>query len=207
MNNAALFIVTYLGLIAIGTLVVGGWFFITRGEKITLPDGSIQKKGKIFRDWYFYFTQELPAPKQIYFKGKELKSLVKKLNPYFNNLVTVHEGAVSILNDKDFKEKNVFSQVQEDFNIRFWPKGDGYYAIYREYPDYVFPEWVRYPMAVCATCFSSVYGSFFYWSTYPFIGKHLYSWMEMPILASVIFWIVFCFSLSIPLTALAKKYN
>jgi hypothetical protein len=209
---ALIFALSFLGLIAIGTLVVGGWFFTTRGRITVLPDGTQKKEGKLFKFVYFYFMQELPAEK-IYYRGDELTKVASQME---DNLlrslqhgarVIVHPAAISIQLGGDDAKKTLKREAKQ-LGVSVLDKGDGYYALYKEYPQYLFPEWVRDPLVKCATCFSSFYGSLFYWSTYPFIGKHLYSWMEMPILASaLLFWVIFCFSLAIPLTALAKKYN
>jgi hypothetical protein len=212
LQNIVLFLVAYLMLIIIGTLVVGGWFFVTRGSIETLPDGTRMQKGKIFRSWYFFWMQEKSPKRKIYYTGAQLRLLARQqLAPYFGwgNMV-VNDSSLELVGG-DFRK--MIGQVENDLNIKFLCKGpvlDGdaqIYSIFREFTVYRFPEWVRHPLAQCATCFSSIYGSLFYWGMIPFLGRDLYSWAQMPILAMIFFWVCFCFSLSIPLTALAKKYN
>ncbi len=81
------------------------------------------------------------------------------------------------------------------------------YLPYKVYTNYVFPEIIRTPLAECATCFSSIYGSIFYWSAVALIEQKLFNWSNIPWLAAIFFWGVFCFSLSVLNTALAKRFN
>lgn len=208
IDNVLLFILSYLGLIAMGSLAVGGWFFTTRGKATILPNGAIKKEGKVFKFVYFYFMEETGTEK-IFYRVGQVTKLIEEMRATglipegigFN--ISYESGIVSTT--WDGAKKFLYNYCKQ-VGVGFLDKGDGYFAFYKEYPVYRFPEWVRDPLVKCATCFSSFYGSLFYWTAYCFIGDHLFLWMQMP-LAPVIFWIIFCFSLAIPLTALAKKYN
>lgn len=203
IDNALLFILSYLGLIAMGTLAVGGWFFVTRGWTTTLPNGSVKKQGKIFKGVYFYFMQER-GTERIYYSGEELQKIADIIKAHLPEAIIKVFPSTVIIQQQSIAE--AVQSLCKQLGYEVLPKGDGYFAFYKEYPVYRFPEYIRDPLAKCATCFSSLYGSIFYWTAYLLIGDYMFSWMRSG-LAPLIFWIIFCFSLAIPLTALAKKYN
>ncbi len=215
-------LLTFLALIAIGTLVVGGWFFITRGWTETLPDGREIRKGKIFRGWYFFWMKETAKPERIYYTGAQLKILYKQfklsLGKKFSDLdlvIELHDAALQVTawrKDREEKDKHILvgvyhqtreelMEVGESLGFRVHDKSNGFFALYKEFPAYRFPELVRHPLASCATCFASLYGSMFYWASVGIFA------VRLPILALLFCWICFCLSLAVTLTAVAKKYN
>lgn len=208
----ALFIGVFFVILFIGSLAVTGWYFITRGEIKTLEDGVTKKKtGKVFKGWYFYWTRTKPEKKKVYFDEAHLFDLFIKMKPKFhaggNNFDIVLEGrAFKIKNATKWQEEIRWSEMAYD--VKFIEMSPGEWKVYKEYDDYVFPYWVRDPIAVCATCFASIYGSLFYWPVMWFLPKdNIFTWATSPFLAAVIFWGIFCFSLSVINTALAKRFN
>ncbi len=194
-----------------GTLAVSGWYFITRGEKETLPDGTVKKTGKIFKDWYFFWTQT-KGVKKIYYQNDQLFYLLMDYLSYYPandyGLVpeTGNKASLKFKNEMFAKKfESDIEKIKTDLQVEVLLKGD-YVSFYKEYDEYVYPEWVRMPLAECATCFASVYGSLFYWPVI-WLQHGLFRWSYHPNVAALFFWIVFCLSLSVLNTVIAKKFN
>jgi hypothetical protein len=63
-----IFGVFYVGAIFVCSLFIVGWYGITRGEKNVKSDGSVEKRGKIFMEWHFFFDRK----KRVYNHSKTL---------------------------------------------------------------------------------------------------------------------------------------
>lgn len=213
--NIIQFLTFFSLMTAAGTLAVTGWYFITRGEKETLPDGSIKRVGKIFKGWYFFWTKEKETKKKIFYKGDALAKIIAEVNSNLPYTRLVMDGySFRIFATQDEKQEfplvaipNIISQIEHQWGVKLFPKSDGYFSVYKEYPDYVFPEWVRMPLAVCATCFSSIYAAIYYWGLIGLIAQPVFTWATYPWAAAIFFWGVFSFALSVLNTALAKAFN
>lgn len=206
------FILLFAFLVIGGSLSVTGWFFITRGWVEILPNGKPVKRGKLFNRWFFFWNRENGSPKKIYFEAQELYYLVGEMSGLFPDFNFENRGGTSIRIYGNYKDhQNILAQVSKKLDVQFSSFGgsDGYceYAAFREYPVYVFPEWVRFPLACCSTCFASIYGSAFYWGAISLINENIFGWATSPVVACLFFWIVFCLTLAVINTALAKKYN
>lgn len=207
------FIQLYLCLLVAGTLAVTGWFFITRGRKEQLPNGEISYKGKIFKGWYFFFTKT-NGKKRIYYTGIQLEQLHNQYlidfpdNPFS---FTVDGNSFLINTETSFRERRLKdfidnkARVEIALGAKALVKGHNI-SFYKEYDDYVWPEYIRDPLAMCCTCFASIYGSIFYWGVIS-MSNGLFDWTENVVTAKVFFWISFCLSLAVLNTALAKKFN
>jgi hypothetical protein len=203
------FILVYFVIVFSGSLAVTGWYFITRGDKKILEDGSEKRVGKVFRNWYFYWTK-IRGMKKIYFDEPHLFELFLKIRDKFMVSKGVYEIKQTerkfwITNWENYSEE--MRWIENAFEVKFKHTGGGQFVVYKEYEDFVFPYWVRDPLAQCATCFSSIYGSIFYWLLIALPKQSLFNWASIPWLAAVCFWIAFCFSLSVINTALAKRFN
>lgn len=203
----------YMYFLVAGTLAVTGWYFITRGEKETMPDGRIHKKGKVFRDWYFFWTKTRGL-KKVFYKGSELDLLWSRYkmeygeeNP-FNFSPDYNSWIVPVTTENSNYLLHNIRGLEERLQVRAEIRKN-VVSFYKEYDDFVFPAWVRDPLAQCATCFSSVYGSIFYWGVICLGNNknYIFAWTEYVLLAKICFWIAFCFSLAVLNTALAKKFN
>lgn len=211
------FIQSFLIIIILGTLTVTGWFFITRGYEQLMEDGSIYRYGKIFKAWYFFWTKKKKEKERVYFDNAHLMTLYYEIRKKFQYNAQVSgkkpfaiwvdgdEMYIDIFTITDYIEK--IREIENDNKIKFFDIGTGQYKVYKEYDQYVYPEWIRDPLAACATCFSSIYGTAFYWLLIALCDVNLFAWSSYPVLASVFFWISFCFCLSVINTAIAKKYN
>lgn len=137
-----IFLICYILMIFICSTMIVGWYGITRGEIVHVEGGGVQKKGKIFKEWHFFWDR------------KKVVSLDEH-----------HDGM-----------------------------------------EYVWPEWVRYPLSECLSCMSSVYGTLFYWGMVSLIGPHLmYLWAYHPLGAKIWGWVVFCICVSAMNPIIYKK--
>lgn len=204
----------------LGALAVTGWFFITRGKIQQLPDGSIKKTGKIFKGWYFFWTMEKKAKKKVFYTGSALKKVVYELNNSYRKYIfkiSVDEKYMLIFPQPGaaFDKPDILTMLQEieykwSFKINSNSQSKEYVTVapYEEHPQYIFPSLLRDPLAVCATCFASIYGSIFYWAVI-LNAKCLFAWTWPAhiLLMKIFFWIALCLSLAVLNTALAKKFN
>lgn len=204
------FILLFVGIVAFGTLAVTGWYFITRGEIKTREDGSKVKTGKVFRDWYFFWMRTRAEKKRIFFNEANLVELYLKIRDQYQSRelyhsITVEGRSLNFKTPEKFREERKW--MEKAFDIKFFDQGGGLYSVYKEYDDFIFPAYVRDPLAQCATCFASIYGSAFYWLLIALVKQNLFAWASVAWLAAVFFWITFCFSLAVLNTALAKRWN
>lgn len=205
-----IFILVFFAVIFLGSLAVTGWYFITRGEEKLMEDGSKKRVGKVFKNWYFFWTKTKPQKKKVWFDEAHLFDLFVKIKPKFlvsRDVYDLVQEGVTFKIQQAQKWYEEMRWIENAFDVKFFDKGGGIYSVYKEYDDFVYPYWVRDPIAVCATCFSSVYGSIFYWVLVALPKQSIFGWANTPWLAAVCFWIAFCFSLSVVNTALAKRFN
>jgi hypothetical protein len=208
------FLIVFAAMVTFGTLCSSGWFFITRGRWTTLPDGKKIAEGKIFKHWYLYWNKQRKTKKIVQYKHAQLRMLATRLMPEIERRLTkknenarmaVTTTAINLYGYTILTPEDI-EQLQKEHNVIIMHVGLNSIELMAELDDYVFPEWVRDPLANCATCFSSVYGSLFYW-LFTIQAPPLFRWSAMPDFTAIFFWIVFCFSLAVLNTALAKKYN
>lgn len=205
-----MFMLLFAGILIFGSLAVTGWFFITRGEIKVREDGSKVKTGKVFRDWYFFWTKVKDRKEKVFFNEANLYELYLKIRDQYRAkelyaCISVEGTSLLFKGAEKFNEERQW--IEKAFDLKFYDQGGGLYSVYKEYDDFVFPAYVRDPLAQCATCFSSIYGSIFYWLLIALVKVNLFAWATVPWLAAFCFWIAFCFSLSVLNTALAKRWN
>lgn len=200
------FLQTFTFMIIIGSLLVTGWFFITRGFEQIMPDGNIYRYGKVFKGWYFFWNKKKIEKQKIYYTGKQLSELVVNLQRNDALKIQLYGNAIRIGTGNGIDVENLYtSSVSHGFKV--FDKGDNVFALYKEYDDYVYPWWVRDPLANCATCFASLYGTIAYWTFIALSKESLFYWSSHPVIASITFWVAFCLSIAVINTALAKKFN
>lgn len=216
-------------LIAFG-IIINGWFAITRGEWEYLPDGTRRKKGNIFKAWYFYWMQETIDKEWIRYEGSELQIMHKRLIGLLGQSSIVHcENTIIFEEDKRYHDKIVGGQpkqsdyiehvkayIKDGFGLetQIYSEESGLYGLrlYKVYPVYVYPEWVRKMMASCITCHSSVYGTILFVGFHCLVNKNLlhgFMYAAFPYYhywpAMILTWVVMLFALSYINTVLWKK--
>lgn len=209
------FLVSYFLIVLLGSLAVTGWYFITRGTKEIQPDGTIKEKGKIFKGWLFFWNKTKQSKKRYYYSGKALYDLVTEINNMSpvaflllnlgeeRNTVKVQPSISSHELEKMLKQVGQVEADEQEIDLDFRITS---VKFFKEEDVYVFPWWLRDPLAVCATCFASIYGSIFYWGLILNVPG-LFDWAPHTLFAKLFYWVAFCLSLSVLNTALAKKFN
>lgn len=210
-------ILSFFALLLLAGMFINGWYAITRGYKEYYPDGTIRKRGKIFREWTFFWEKEKPEPILKFYSGAELVYLLHKMRIYIKP-----DMSVGIRNDNELSVSESFKPmipiIEKEMDIQMsihWEEGHtmSIVNVWKKYPDYVFPWWMRDMLASCITCFSSLYSTLFYvfihvlfrWD----ILRHtLYGcfaddkmWLAIPLT-----WVTYCFSLAWLNTVLWKKF-
>lgn len=204
------FIFIFFALLFIGSLAISGWFFITRGEEIVLEDGKKRRTGKLFRGWYFFWMKKRSCKKVIFFDDDHAFELYMKVRDKFvigkdKYDLTPVNGFFKI--DNATRYTDIIRWIEGAFEVKLKDDGGGLFRIVMEEDQYVFPHWLRDPLAKCSTCFASIYGSLFYWLLIALVKIDLFEWSSNVTLAKIFFWIVFCLSVAVINTALAKKFN
>lgn len=224
----------YLLLMLVVAFFVLGWYAITRGQVIKFPDGTEKKAGKIFKAWYFFWMKQRSEPIKKYYTGFDLLLLASNvLSANGLSVKAIGNSHVQVEYNKTEEEialiqariKNGFDAETEVVLLEnevlivgsFVPmiKEKAGYSIrfYKEYEDYVFPDWVRDMTAGCITCHASIYGSIGFWTFHclvkaQYLHEYVYGWVphNFVVPAMIMTWGAFCFSLSYVMTVLWKKF-
>lgn len=196
--NLSDFLAFYLLLLLLSTLIITGFYIITRGEKITLPNGKYRHRGKILKAWSLFWEQ-ITDYNHIYYKGAELE---KK----FQYLLQCNADFC----DKLFydKKEDCYLQIRQTLSIvdisyikdvlqceAVMDVLGKSLLLYNEEPNYYFPEWLRFPLSQCPPCMASIGGTMVYWPVMLFAGN-VFAWANYVPAAYIYFWIIFCFALS-----------
>ncbi len=197
-----------------GALAIGGFFCITRGDWEILPDGSRVKRGKIFMDWYLFWYQKKTAVNCIFYKDDELLKVVRILQLQMSNKLNIAMWGRDYVDVIGVVSKEWANEVEIKYNIKVTINnvvGGTRLHLHKEYPLYYFPTWVRDMMAGCVTCHSSWLGSICFWLPF-FLVKHgavenlCFPWTGHYIIALLLTWVAYCFTVAFVVTALWKKY-
>lgn len=195
MTTLQSFLIVYFLLLLLASLVIIGFYIITRGEKLRQPDGSYARRGKLLKDWSIFWEQTT-GTRRLYYQGDELQNKHKWLNDCNSSLamrLTVMQDQSSFkINGTIAPEE--YSYLRDLLQCQVEIK-DEYVFIYQDEPEYYFPEWLRFPLSQCPPCMASVYGSIIFWSMYVVIPLQ-FAWTLYPGIAAILFWIMFCISLS-----------
>ena len=189
------FLITFLLMLLSGSIFVLGFFTITRGKIIILPNGTEQKEKEKFGDWQL-FWEDIKLYKKVFYEGEQLEFKLKILE----QLKPMYMGVISFSTEQ--KKSLYFSTLPTDAEIRDIEfnlnchvfKNDTVIFLYEEEPIYRFPEWVR-KITNCYICLSSLGGTFYYWFLVYLYPSIFYNSLH-PTLSKASFWIIYCVSLS-----------
>lgn len=82
------------------------------------------------------------------------------------------------------------------FWSKFWQhfemKPKAGYKFNELFPVYRFPEWIRHPLSECIICYSSIYGSIIFWTTWIF-QRWYFPAETLPL---ILVWVAYCISLA-----------
>lgn len=199
-------LIQFLLHLLVGALFICGWFAITRGSIEIMPDGSQKRVGKIFMGWYFFWYREHSRKLKIYYRGDELRKLLVQMDnssTFKLSIESINDDRIEIIGS--LVPKWIDEMIQK-FGIIIEDKqilrtGNHIVSFAKEYPNYVFPTWLRDVMAGCVTCHSSWLG------TICFCIPQL--WFTYPVTVSgeiLMLWVGYCISEAFIVTALWRKY-
>lgn len=177
-----------------GSIFILGFFTITRGKKVQLPNGEYEIEKEIFGDWQL-FWEDIIKYKKIFYEGQPLEDKLKileQMKPAYMGTISFTEKKKSFV----FNTKPTDAEIRDiewSLNTHTIQKGEVVF-LYDEYPVYRFSEWVR-KITNCYICLSSVGGTFYYW-TINYFYPNIFQYSQNPILCKIVFWVIYCISLS-----------
>lgn len=185
------FLITFLLMLLSGSIFILGFFTITRGKKIIMPNGEEEIEKEIFGGWQL-FWESIERYKKVFYSGDQLEFKLKILE----QLKPVYIGEVSFstsdrkslffnfpLSDSEIRD------IEFTLNTHIFKNGDVIF-LYDEMPVYRFSKWVR-KITNCYVCMSSWMGTFYYFTLLYFYPKVVIGTTQR-----IVFLIVFCISLS-----------
>lgn len=199
------FLVTFLLMILSGSIFILGFFTITRGKIIILPNGNEEKEKEIFGDWQL-FWEDILLYKKVFYEGEQLEFKLKILE----QLKPAYMGEISFAPEKRsfiFNTPPTASEVRDiefSLNCKSFQKQEVLF-LYENEPVYRFSEWVR-KITNCYVCLSSCGGTFYYWILMYFY-PNLFLDSTNPTLCKAIFWIIYCISLSFVNKAIKENFD
>jgi hypothetical protein len=211
MTSLQNFLISYVLLLAIGPVIIIGWYAITRGRIEYQTDGTAYQTGKLFKGWHFFWTAH--KTKDVRLGGQSLILALLKLQrelPIKDWHFEVHRGNQFKVFGTDVSElqKNGL-QIQHLCNARLVILEGEKFGLVGTQKIYKFPEWLRDPLSECPTCMASVYGSLIYWIVVYYAGKErMFAWVEGGLdwpWPHVDFWIFYCIGCAFINTVMAKK--
>jgi hypothetical protein len=196
--NLLPFLLSFLILLVIGSLCIVGFYIITRGQKETQADGTIKRTGKVFKGWSLFWEQQVGYQK-IYYNGPALKEKLKLLQQWNDELaqkimcLETPEG-YKLLTREKLAAPDV-SYIKDALSCEIEYQDNETLKLYELQKDYVFPEWVRFPLSQCPPCMASIGGTLLYWPIMLQVDSAGF-WSLYPGSSLLFFWVVYCCSLA-----------
>lgn len=189
------FLITFLLMLLSGSIFILGFYTITRGKIITLPNGDTEEEKEILGNWQLFWEEVLKYNKQFYY-GDQLEfklKILEQLKPaYMGEVDFSTKGRKSLIFNKKLLPHEI-RDIEFSLNCKIFSNEEIIF-LYDEVPVYRFSEWVR-KITNCYVCLSSLGGTFMYWS-YVYFFPNIFSDLFNPTAAKVFFWIAYCISLS-----------
>lgn len=184
------FLSSFLLMLISGSIFILGFFTITRGSIIELPNGETKKEKEILGFWQL-FWEAIDGYKKVYYYDDQLDfklKILEQLRPEYVGKVDIDIRGKSLI----FKEKVTPVQIRDiEFNLNcFVLYNDVAIFLYEKEPIYVFSEWIR-KITNCYVCLSSIGGTIYYWLILHYFPDFITSTAQ-----KMVFWVVFCVSLS-----------
>lgn len=173
-----------------GSIFILGFFTITRGKVLVLPNENEEEEKEIFGAWQLFWEQVVRYDK-IFYSGKQLEfklKILEQFRPMLRDHISLTEEKKSLIFDYQPTKAEV-RDIEFNLNCKGWQKDDILF-LYDEYPVYKFSEWVR-KITNCYVCLSSLGGSFYYW-----LLMYKYPEMLPSTIWKLVFWVIYCVSLS-----------
>lgn len=178
-----------------GSIFILGFFTITRGIIITLPNGNEEKEKEIFGEWQI-FWEEIKLQRKNFYEGDQLEfklKILEQLKPAYMDEITFSTPDRKSLFFNTPPTPAQIRDIEFSLNCKVF-KNELVIFLYDEIPVYRFPEWVR-KITNCYVCLSSLGGTFYYFTVTHFFPD-IFSHTVFLFAAKICFWIVYCISLS-----------
>lgn len=213
------FFIAYLLFLLASSILITAFYCITRGYTEILPDGTVNKYGKILKGYYFFWFRE-KGKERYYYTDDELVTLTEQFTRYYRDSISwpgdpFQPGSIkSLICQASFTE--AVPMLRKKLEVGFEVTPIDYnrvsVAVYQEYPLYVFPEWLRTVMAGCITCTPTVYGNIVFWTTvlllrHDVLQHTLLAGFQNPVAGILLLWIAYWISLAWLNTVLWNIYN
>lgn len=189
------FLITFLLLLLSGSIFILGFFTITRGKIIILPNGKEEKEKEIFGEWQL-FWEDTKGYKKVFYEGKQLEfklKILEQLKPLYMGVISFSTVDKRSLFFKIPPTDAEIRDIEFSLNCSIFKNSEVIF-LYDEYPMYRFPEWVR-KITNCHICLSGWMGTLWYW-TLNYFYPNLFINSTNPSLCKAVFWIIYCISLS-----------
>jgi hypothetical protein len=190
------FFITFLLMLLSGSIFTLGFFTITRGKIITLPNGNEVEEKEILGSWEIFWMQ-IERYEKVFYYDKQLEFKLKVLE----QLKPAYMGLITFSNDKE-KKSLFFDTMPNDSEIRDIEfslncnvfKHGAVIFLYDEIPVYRFSEWVR-KMTNCHVCLAGWLGGLYYLLLIKLFPDAIV-FEHHSILCKTIFLIIYCISLA-----------
>lgn len=211
-----LFFLHYFLHLLFGAFFIVGFFAITRGTEEIYPDGSKYRVGKIFKGWFFFWFRERKNKIRKYYRLEELKKLLIQIDNSSQLKLVITKQGNNYIDISGRVPESWKSEIEIRFGVKMdekliEPDGNSTLHFYKEYPNYVYPWWIRDALAGCITCHSSWLGTICFWLPFLLTDKEqvwgtIYGFTDHLVAGLVVTWIAYCISLAFVTTGLWKKY-
>lgn len=178
-----------------GSIFILGFFTITRGKIITLPNGDTEEEKEIFGNWQLFWEEVIRYQKLFYYGEQlefKLKILEQSIPKYVGEVDFATKDRKSLIFNRKLLPREI-RDIEFSLNCKVFCNEEIIF-LYDEAPVYRFSEWVR-KITNCYICLSSLGGTFIYWS-YVYFFPNIFGNLSHPYIAKIFFWVIYCISLS-----------
>lgn len=196
MSSLLQFLEFFMLYLILGSLIIVGFYIITRGEKVTQPDGTVFRKGKIFKQWSLFWEQTNGSVRRFYTEDSLRQKLrwLKDSNTLLGAKLQLSPKAYSFIPKADVSGEDL-AYIADVLNCSVMTDHESHIYLYSDEPVYYWPDWLRYPLSQCPPCMASIYGTILYWVAI-LLSDNVMAWTAHAMLATLFFWIVFCLALA-----------
>lgn len=189
------FLILFALLSLTSSFAIIGFYVVTRGKKVQMPNGDYKTVGKIFKGWSLFWEKKIGIRK-LYFSGEPLQQIyesIKSINGEFAHRLSLSEDSEMLIISKPLGKEG--EQYIREITGTYTRIEANKLFLYMEEPEYYWPEFIRYPLSQCPPCMASVGGTIIYWPIVIF-SNNLFAWATYKDAAYVFFYLFFCIALS-----------
>lgn len=205
--NLTAFMFTFFIMVLVSSIFINGWYAITRGRWETKPNGEKYWVGKIFSGWHKFFQQH--KERTVYYENGGFLNQWQKVSGFFRSeaIIEVFKTSAHVMMlEKDIDKLLIYARsCGVNASVRKYERENEYLvSIYTVVKDYRFSDLIKDPLALCITCFASIYGALI-WAFWMYVftkidGQHGLEgsnfFIDVPLKVNLLMMVVFCISLS-----------